>query len=71
MGEITVGDVVELKSGGPQMTVIKILENDGEFDGKKGEAYCKYYEFDKGQSVERECFYPPVALRIIEDRPFS
>jgi uncharacterized protein YodC (DUF2158 family) len=42
MNTLTIGDVVQLKSGGPQMTVCKICEDDNTygccwFNGKKVE----------------------------------
>lgn len=47
------------------------LKNDEAGWGTKGDANCVYYEFKHGESSKCEACYPPVALRIIEDKPVS
>ena len=51
-----VGAIVELKSGGPIMTVIDILEN--------GFVVCRYHDPDEGFQTET---VPPQALRIVTE----
>lgn len=51
MSEISVGDVVTLKSGGPAMTVSEIGQNDRT---QKFVASCKW--FDKNEQVKGEVF---------------
>ncbi len=57
MNELKVGMIVQLKSGGPQMTVVKI---DPKYEGS---IFCRWYSGDK---FEREGF-PPEALEIIKE----
>ena len=66
MKEIMVGDVVELKSGGPKMTVHKIIGNN-DLDilasafkgGDKGDVECKW--FDNGR-IESAYFKPQMLV---------
>ncbi|MGN6772020.1 MAG: YodC family protein [Rhizobiaceae bacterium] len=56
MAEFKVGDVVELKSGGPWMTVISVNMRDS--------AVCEWFNTSKdgNQTVQRHSF-PPDAIK--------
>lgn len=51
------GDVVQLKSGGPRMTVTEVQEN--------GQVCCAWFEDDETRSR----YFPPKALKEVEDGP--
>jgi uncharacterized protein YodC (DUF2158 family) len=54
MPQFRVGDVVELKSGGPEMTVSFILPT--------GKVFCVW--FDRSEKMEET--FPPEALQLAE-----
>ncbi len=59
-----IGDVVELKSGGPKMTIVQIKQQyeDGKaIDGFN--CYCKWFVDDKPESHQ----YDQLALKLVED----
>ena len=49
-----IGDIVQLKSGGPKMTVTN--------HGSKGEIYCSWFGGSKKESAP----FPPDALKVPE-----
>jgi len=53
--KLKIGDVVELKSGGPTMTVSNIDKN--------GQIYCQWFagEYDK----DREGYFPFGSLKLV------
>jgi uncharacterized protein YodC (DUF2158 family) len=57
--QIKVGDVVQLKSGGPKMTVDKLHEWQG-----RTEANCDWFEGTKQQSGS----FPLTSLNIVTER---
>ena len=57
-----VGDVVRLRSGGPQMTVVKLHPDLGE--GEK--VVCKWFSGSGSKKPESET-YPPQALVLVTD----
>ena len=57
MDEFKLGIIVQLKSGGPEMTVVKI---DSKYEGS---IFCRWYSGDK---FEKESF-PPESLMIIKE----
>jgi uncharacterized protein YodC (DUF2158 family) len=52
------GSVVELKSGGPQMTVSWI---------KDAEAMCLWFVGEKGKMENKQAMFPLHALRLLEE----
>jgi uncharacterized protein YodC (DUF2158 family) len=57
--EIKAGDIVQLKSGGPEMTVEKLEPWNG-----VQTAWCQW--FDKGQGLPQASRFPLTSLRVIE-----
>jgi uncharacterized protein YodC (DUF2158 family) len=57
--EIKAGDVVQLKSGGPEMTVEKLEPWNG-----VQTAWCQW--FDKGQGLPQASRFPLTSLRVVE-----
>ena len=55
--EFKMGDVVELKSGGPWMTVIRLNVGDGNL------VECQWFE----KSQPKAAVFPAEALRVRED----
>lgn len=53
--EIKVGDVVKLKGGGPDMTVI------AESSERPGQLICAWFDI---HDVHMECYAPAAALRM-------
>ena len=47
MGKFNEGDVVQLKSGGPKMTVKTIRDDEDDFYG--GDVYCQWFSGSKLQ----------------------
>lgn len=56
--DFAVGDVVELKSGGPKMTVRQI--------GNNGLVYCVWFNVQGGVSTHGDFHFPPEALKKVE-----
>jgi uncharacterized protein YodC (DUF2158 family) len=50
------GDVVKLKSGGPEMTVSKVKEPGSTYNNRNDDGYQYNCEWFKGASVERSSF---------------
>ena len=69
MTDFITGDVVELKSGGPKMTVHKVIGSDSEiiasvFKGAdRGDIECKW--FDQGR-IESAYFKPDMLKKVGE-----
>lgn len=55
--DFQVGDVVELKSGGPKMTVRMV--------GNNGLIYCVWFNIDGGSAHHAEHHFPPEALKKV------
>ena len=58
-----VGDTVQLKSGGPIMTVSGFFETDGP------RVKCTWFEDKLDQRVLQEASFPAEALEAIDPRP--
>lgn len=56
MAEFKQGDVVQLKSGGPDMTCT------GE-KSENGDVWCQWFA---GEKVNKDCF-PPDSLKLVEE----
>ena len=56
--QFSVGDVVQLKSGGPKMTVTTISS------GNRDDLYCKWFE---GNKVYEEIFPTNALIKVSED----
>lgn len=61
--EIKVGSVVQLKSGGPHMTVSQIAK--GQFDDYLS-AWCDWFVQDKAPWKQEHGVYRITSLRVIE-----
>jgi uncharacterized protein YodC (DUF2158 family) len=61
MAEFNVGEVVRLKSGGPQMTVTMVPESSG------GSYKCEWFE----GATPKEGFFPGAALQTRPSPPRS
>lgn len=59
MNKLDVGDVVQLKSGGPQMTVVEV--------GESSDVKCMWFPDYKSESV-REDHFPIDALKKVQGR---
>lgn len=63
--EFKIGDVVRLKSGGPDMTVVSLNENSMTH---KGQIKCQWFEKNRPQ----DSIFPSAALeKVDEDAGFS
>ena len=68
MSEFSNGEVVQLKSGGPKMTITSIYDkpnNDDNFISGvpfRVEIYCKW--FDAKNTVQTDCFYPESLIKV-------
>ncbi len=51
MGQFQKGDVVRLKSGGPNMTIIDLENFSGYAGGPKNDASCVWFEGNKKQEA--------------------
>jgi uncharacterized protein YodC (DUF2158 family) len=58
MSEIKAGDIVQLKSGGPRMTVSSI----GEDMGGTPTAYCAWFDGPKKQQAA----FPLLSLKVLD-----
>jgi uncharacterized protein YodC (DUF2158 family) len=61
--EIKVGSVVQLKSGGPLMTVSEVGEGYG---GGAQKAWCDWFVQDKAPWKKEQGVYPITSLKVIE-----
>ena len=63
--EFKIGDVVQLKSGGPYMTVVSLNENSMTHTGQ---IKCQWFEKNRPET----CSFPAAALeQVDEDAGFS
>lgn len=58
--EFKIGDVVRLKSGGPQMTVVAIVNSNEKL------IRCQWFGEEKGSQKVEMSVFPPAAL-VLED----
>lgn len=61
--EIKAGSVVQLKSGGPLMTVEQVGEDYG---GDVKKAWCDWFVQDKAPWKKEQGVYPLTSLKLIE-----
>jgi uncharacterized protein YodC (DUF2158 family) len=54
--ELKVGDVVELKSGGPKMTITRIDSDSAQF------IWCRWFSADNKVNAQQ---FPPAALQKV------
>jgi uncharacterized protein YodC (DUF2158 family) len=62
--EIKAGSVVQLKSGGPLMTVNDVGED--QFGGGVQKAWCDWFVQDKAPWKKEQGVYPLTSLKLIE-----
>lgn len=58
--QLKVGDIVTLKSGGPDMTIVEIGET---YEGSSMQAWCSWF---KSSNEPETKHFPLAALRLVE-----
>ncbi len=59
MEQLQQGDIAELKTGGPKMTIVSL-------DGSSGEALCVWFE---GKNRNEEIFDVAALRKILQQKP--
>lgn len=67
MSEFKAGDIVRLKSGGPEMTVNNLhVEETGQV-----RVYCSWFAETKTKSTSKKDNFPDTSLELVNPKPTS